>query len=52
MLELEIESNKLQINENQVNLIIFRNPSNLNKNQVTMNPIKGLIIYSIKRNNY
>lgn len=44
MLELEIESNKLQVNEVQVNPIIFRNLSNLNKNQLTINQAKGLII--------
>ena len=45
MLQLEIESNKLQVNEVQVILDIIRNLLSLNKNQLTTNQAKELTVY-------
>ena len=40
MLELEIESNKLQVNEVQVSFKLFRSLLSLNKNQLMTNQAK------------
>lgn len=41
MLELEIESNKLQVNEVQVIVNLFRNLLNLNKSQLMTSQAEG-----------
>ena len=48
MLELEIQSNKLHVNEVQVRVYSFRNNSNSNKGQQMINLAKESTTFSIK----